>query len=144
MKTRTALLKEQGRTVLAAGGVEALLAQAKAANYCGQWIVLREHGTAPEELSRLYLAGGFANYIDVNNARDIGFIPNVPTSRISQVGNAALEGATIMLTSQQKRHDIEQLTRGIDHIQLETQTDFFDLFVEGCQFKPMKSNPTAD
>ena len=49
-----------------------------------------------------------------------------------------------MLTSQQKRHDIEQLTRDIDHIQLETQTDFFDLFVEGCQFKPMKSNPTAD
>lgn len=120
------------------------LAQAKAANYCGQWIVLREHGTAPEELSRLYLAGGFANYIDVNNAKDIGFIPDVPNSRISQVGNAALEGATIMLTSQQKRHDIEQLTRDIDHIQLETQTDFFDLFVEGCQFKPMKSNPTAD
>lgn len=116
------------------------LAQAKAANYCGQWIVLREHGTAPEDLSRLFLAGGFANYIDVDNARDIGFIANVPSERISQVGNAALEGATIMLTSGTKRREIELLTRDIEHVELETKSDFFDLFVEGCQFKPMKQD----
>ncbi|MBT5318637.1 MAG: DUF4445 domain-containing protein [Chloroflexi bacterium] len=116
------------------------LAQAKAANYCGQWIVMREHGTAPEDLTRLYLAGGFANYINVDNARDIGFIANVPNSRVEQVGNAALEGATIMLTSGTKRREIELLTRDIEHVELETKADFFDLFVEGCQFKPMKTD----
>ena len=114
------------------------LAQAKAANYCGQWIVLRQYGTPPEGLSRMYLAGGFANYINVENARDIGFIANVPLDRVSQVGNAALEGATIMLTSRVKRREIELLTRDIEHVELETSPDFFDLFVEGCQFKPMK------
>ena len=116
------------------------LAQAKAANYCGQWIVLREYGAPPEGLSRLYLAGGFANYINVENARDIGFIANVPADRVSQVGNAALEGATIMLTSRVKRREIELLTRDIEHVELETMPDFFDLFVEGCQFKPMKQD----
>ncbi|MFP6595283.1 MAG: ASKHA domain-containing protein [Dehalococcoidia bacterium] len=116
------------------------LAQAKAANYCGQWIVLREYGTSPEKLTRMYLAGGFANYIDVDNARDIGFIANVSTDRVSQVGNAALEGATIMLTSRVKRKEIELLTRDIEHVELETMPDFFDLFVEGCQFKPMKQD----
>jgi uncharacterized 2Fe-2S/4Fe-4S cluster protein (DUF4445 family) len=116
------------------------LAQAKAANYCGQWIVLREYGTSPERLTRMYLAGGFANYIDIDNARDIGFIANVSTDRVSQVGNAALEGATIMLTSRVKRKEIELLTRDIEHVELETMPDFFDLFVEGCQFKPMKQD----
>jgi uncharacterized 2Fe-2S/4Fe-4S cluster protein (DUF4445 family) len=116
------------------------LAQAKAANYCGQWIVLREYGTSPESLTRMYLAGGFANYIDIDNARDIGFIANVSTDRVSQVGNAALEGATIMLTSRVKRKEIELLTRDIEHVELETMPDFFDLFVEGCQFKPMKQD----
>ncbi|MDA1256622.1 MAG: ASKHA domain-containing protein [Chloroflexi bacterium] len=116
------------------------LAQAKAANYCGQWIVLRKYGTPIENLSRLYLAGGFANYIDVENARDIGFIPNIPLDRVSQVGNAALEGATIMLISGPKRREIELLTRDIEHVELETTPDFFDLFVEGCQFKPMKQD----
>ena len=114
------------------------LAQAKAANYCGQWIVLRKYGTPLEDLSRLYLAGGFANYINVENARDIGFIANIPLDRVSQIGNAALEGATIMLTSRIKRREIELLTRDIEHVELETSPDFFDLFVEGCQFKPMK------
>ena len=51
------------------------LAQAKAANYSGQWIVLRKYGISPAQLKRLYLAGGFANYVNVDNAMSIGFIP---------------------------------------------------------------------
>jgi uncharacterized 2Fe-2S/4Fe-4S cluster protein (DUF4445 family) len=116
------------------------LAQAKAANSCGQLIVLREYGVPMDELSRLNLAGGFANYINVDNARDIGFIANVPSDRVTQVGNAALEGATIMLTSATKRREIELLTRDIEHVELETMPDFFDLFVEGCQFKPLQQD----
>ena len=27
--------------------------------------------------------------------------------------------------------------QAIEHIELETTPDFFDLFVDGCQFKPM-------
>jgi len=45
-----------------------------------------------------------------------------------------------MLTSAAKRREIELLTRDIEHIELETMPDFFDLFVEGCQFKPMQQN----
>ena len=112
------------------------LAQAKAANYCGQNIVLETTNTTPQDYSRLYLAGGFANYIDTQNAIDIGFIPNIPPDRITKIGNAALQGATIMLTNATKRQNIEQLTTQINHIELETNPNFFDHFVEGCQFKP--------
>ena len=45
-----------------------------------------------------------------------------------------------MLTSGTKRREIELLTRDIEHVELETKADFFDLFVEGCQFKPMKTD----
>ena len=54
------------------------LAQAKSANYCGQWIVLERYGTTPDQVSQLYLAGGFANYVDAAHAASIGFIANVP------------------------------------------------------------------
>ncbi len=114
------------------------LAQAKAANYCGQHIVLRDYGTPVDRVARLYLAGGFANYIDIENAIRIGFIANLPVEKIVKVGNAALEGATIMLVSGRKRGEIERLAAGIEHVELETAPDFFDLFVEGCQFKPME------
>jgi len=34
-------------------------------------------------------------------------------------------------------HSIEEIVRRIDHIELETTADFFDLFVDGCLFQPM-------
>ena len=113
------------------------LAQAKSANYSGQFIALRNYGLPMESVSKLYLAGGFANYINVDNALAVGFIANVPRDRIVKVGNAALEGATIMLLSTEMRSRIERLATTVEHIELETTPDFFEIFVEGCMFKPM-------
>jgi uncharacterized 2Fe-2S/4Fe-4S cluster protein (DUF4445 family) len=115
------------------------LAQAKAANYCGQAIVLREYGLPIEKFEKLYLAGGFANYVDESNAINIGFIANMPLDKVEKVGNASLEGAVIMLLSTVKREEIEKLTSTVEHVELETAPDFFEFFVEGCMFKPMES-----
>ena len=116
------------------------LSQAKSANYCGQFITLRRYGTPLEAISRLYLAGGFANYLNVGNAVNIGFIANFPSKQVAKIGNAALEGATIMLLSYEQRRRVESLVERIEHIELETTPDFFDIFVEGCMFKPMPAN----
>ncbi|MBI3681616.1 MAG: DUF4445 domain-containing protein [Acidobacteria bacterium] len=113
------------------------LAQAKAANFCGQYIVLREAGLRPDQIQRLYLAGGFANYIDVDSARQIGFVAPVPPERVIKAGNAAVAGARQILLSRHKRKALEDFVKRFEHIELETSPDFFDLFVEGCQFKPM-------
>ena len=115
------------------------LAQAKSANYSGQWIVLRKYGVPVESISRLYLAGGFANYVNVDNAISVGFIANLGTEKVVKVGNAALEGATIMLLSQKMRETAEELVRRIEHVELETTPDFFEIFVEGCMFNPMST-----
>ncbi len=120
------------------------LAQAKAANYCGQFIALRHFGIEPAAVDNLYLAGGFANYVDVENAIEIGFLAPVPTERIFKIGNAAAQGAREVLLSRRKRQDIETLVKSIEHVELETTPDFFEVFVEGCQFKPMPANfPSA-
>ena len=116
------------------------LAQAKAANYCGQFIVMRHFGLNPTDVSQLYLAGAFANYVNVRNAIEIGFLPPVAEERIVKIGNAAVQGAKEVLLSQKKREEIERLVKGIEHIELETTSDFFEVFVEGCQFKPMPTD----
>ena len=43
-----------------------------------------------------------------------------------------------MLLSLQSRRKLEQFVSTVEHIELETVPDFFDFFVEGCQFKPME------
>jgi uncharacterized 2Fe-2S/4Fe-4S cluster protein (DUF4445 family) len=115
------------------------LAQAKAANFCGQAIVMRKAGAAPGAISKLYLAGGFAHNVDPGNAVEIGFLAPVPAERIVKTGNASLQGARELLLSERKRKLAAELARRIEHVELETEPDFFDLFVEGCQFKPMPS-----
>ncbi|MGD9537406.1 MAG: ASKHA domain-containing protein [Alphaproteobacteria bacterium] len=120
------------------------LAQAKAANYCGQYIVLRHAGASPADVARLYLAGGFAHYVDVANAALIGLLAAVPEARVVKVGNAALKGARLALLSRAKRRALEATVACIEHIELETTPDFFEIFVEGCQFKPMPATLEHD
>ena len=117
------------------------LAQAKSANYSGQYIVLRNYGVRLEDISRLYLAGGFANYVSVENAVGIGFIAGVAADRVVKAGNASLEGATLMLVSRTMRRTAEEMAKLVEHVELETTPDFFDIFVEGCMFNPMKTAP---
>jgi uncharacterized 2Fe-2S/4Fe-4S cluster protein (DUF4445 family) len=115
------------------------LAQAKAANYAGQLILLRHLGFDPADLNRLYLAGGFANYVNVANAIEIGFLAAVPVDRAVKVGNASVRGARELLLSRSARERVERLVRRIEHVELETTPDFFDIFVDGCHFEPMPS-----
>ena len=112
------------------------LAQAKGANAAGLRVVLDVYGAGLDKVSRLYLAGGFSRHLDVEAACRIGLVPDMPRERIVQVGNASLEGASIALRSVSRRAEIEQRVKRIEHVRLEAHPNFFDCFVEGCQFDP--------
>jgi uncharacterized 2Fe-2S/4Fe-4S cluster protein (DUF4445 family) len=114
-----------------------LLAQAKAANACGQRILLRRLGVTAKQVDRVYLAGGFANAVDVTNAIAIGLLAPVAPDRVERVGNAALRGAAGLLLSARRRAALDSLIGRIEHVELETEADFFDLFVDGCRFVPI-------
>jgi uncharacterized 2Fe-2S/4Fe-4S cluster protein (DUF4445 family) len=110
------------------------LAQAKGANVAGLRIVLDCYGIGLQDLSRVYLAGGFSRHLDLDAARRIGLIPDLPDGRLVQVGNAALEGASIALRSASRRRWLDETVTRVEHVRLETHPHFFDVFVDGCQF----------
>jgi uncharacterized 2Fe-2S/4Fe-4S cluster protein (DUF4445 family) len=115
------------------------VAQAKGANVAGLHTVLSSYGVQFDDIEVFYLAGGFGRHLDVAAAKRIGLIPNLPDSKFVQIGNAAIEGATIALLSTSKRAELEALVKTVEHCRLETHPRFFDFFVEGCQFKPIES-----
>ena len=51
----------------------------------------------------------------------------------------AVQGAMIALLSRSRREELERLVKSITHVELETDPDFFDHFVHGCQFVPVDS-----
>ena len=121
------------------------LAQAKAANVSGGQIVLKQAAIEAHEIERFYLAGGFANHLDLEAAQGIGLVPSLPLEIVQPIGNAAIEGATIALLSAARRGRVEDLVRKAVHVELETDETFFDHFVEGCQFKPVNvPRPSED
>jgi uncharacterized 2Fe-2S/4Fe-4S cluster protein (DUF4445 family) len=150
---RTLRMNEQGRfleagariTLGAAPGVFVSeadvneLAQAKGANAAGLRVLADVYGTGLDRIERLYLAGGFARHIDVDAACRIGLIPDLPRDRIVKVGNAALLGASMALLSKSRRAEIERIVRHVELVRLEAHPQFFDFFVQGCQFVPFGS-----
>jgi len=119
------------------------LAQAKGANVAGLQIVAKRYGRSLAELDRFYLAGGFGRHLDLDATRRIGLIPDLPDEKIVAVGNLAIEGASIALLSQSRRRELETVVGTIGHVELETDPDFFDHFVTGCQFHPVGASLEA-
>ena len=117
------------------------LAQAKGANVAGLRIVAQSYGRSLAEVDKFYLAGGFGRHLDIEAAKEIGLIPDLPTEKIVQIGNAAIEGACLALFSVSRRRDMEERVKTIEHVELETDPNFFDHFVEGCQFQPYGVDP---
>lgn len=113
------------------------LAQAKGANVAGLRVVFDEYGLPFNKLELFYLAGGFGRHLGIAASKRIGLIPDINDSRIVQVGNASVEGACIALLSKSRRDELETLIKKVTHCRLETHPNFFDYFVEGCQFTPV-------
>jgi uncharacterized 2Fe-2S/4Fe-4S cluster protein (DUF4445 family) len=119
------------------------LAQAKGANVAGLHTVVSSYGINFDDIDVFYLAGGFGRHLNIEASKRIGLIPSLDSAKIIQAGNTAMEGATIALLSKSKRQELEDLAKRVEHCRLETHPDFFEFFVEGCQFKPVEPMPCA-
>jgi uncharacterized 2Fe-2S/4Fe-4S cluster protein (DUF4445 family) len=72
---------------------------AKSAIASGINILMKQSGLSFEEIDTLFLAGGFGNYINTENAMRIGLIPQQLRNRIIPLGNTSGTGALAALKS---------------------------------------------
>jgi len=108
---------------------------AKAAIGLGIAVLLEEAGIKPGDVSRLYLAGAFGNYIDIDNAIKIGLLPPLPRERIIPLGNAAGKGACAALLNTQALSAMRDIARRARHIELTSAPNFMDAFMSRLAFK---------
>jgi uncharacterized 2Fe-2S/4Fe-4S cluster protein (DUF4445 family) len=133
---REMFMIDQSRNIFVSEADINELAQAKGANAAGLRVLAHAYGVEISEIDRLYLAGGFSRHLDVEASCRIGLIPDISRERIHKIGNAALQGAAIVMLSSAQRDKLEELVKRVEHVRLETNPHFFDFFVEGCQFQP--------
>lgn len=97
---------------------------AKAAMHTGAVILMEEKKVMEDDLDHMYIAGAFGKYINPESARLIGLIPDVPTEKIDFVGNTAISGAKMALTSRQMRETAQRLSIKTRYIELMAAPDF--------------------
>lgn len=107
---------------------------AKAAITAGIRILLQEMGVTVDQISHLYLAGGFGNYIDHNSAIKIGLLPKKLREKVVPIGNGAGVGAKMALLSQEYSELAERIQTQTEYLELSTRTDFQNLFIDSLEF----------
>jgi len=104
---------------------------AKAAIAAGLEILLRKLDIRMDDVANVFIAGAFGTYINLENMRSTGMM-DFPLDRFHKLGNSALIGAKMFLFSDKELPDeILAITR---HINLESENDFQDIFVDKLSF----------
>jgi uncharacterized 2Fe-2S/4Fe-4S cluster protein (DUF4445 family) len=113
------------------------LQKAKAAMRAGAEILLKRMNLTKDNISMLYVAGAFGNYIDPESARTIGMYPEVPLERIIFVGNTAGTGSRMCLISKEMREYAEKISTSVRYYELAVDPDFQSEFIKAT-FLPHK------
>jgi len=110
---------------------------AKAAFFSGAIIILKylkNNLNSEQIIKQIFLAGAFGNYIDKENARFIGMIPDIPSDKIYQIGNAAGVGAQNCLLNTDFRKKAQELLKNVQYVEIATKKEFQREFAEAMYF----------
>jgi uncharacterized 2Fe-2S/4Fe-4S cluster protein (DUF4445 family) len=99
----------------------------KAALYAGAKLLMNRLGLS--SVDKVVLAGGFGSYIDPLHAMILGLIPDCELSRVYAVGNAAGDGARMMLLDRNKRSEAVWAARWATYIETAVEPTFQEEFV---------------
>lgn len=114
--------------VLTEADVENLL-RAKAAIYAGVTTLLGEAGFTIEAIERIYIAGGFGNYLNIGKAITLGMLPDAPEERFTFLGNTSITGAYLCLLSEELRNEAEEIASKMTYVELSVSGSFMDEYM---------------
>ena len=109
--------------------------RAKGAMFAGCQILLESIGLTFEDIERIYLAGTFGNYIDLEEAITIGLLPDLPRERFFFLGNTSLEGAKLALLYKDTLLKMEKVVNMMINIELSVYPKYMEYYV-GTLFLP--------
>jgi len=121
------------------------LLRAKAAIFAGVNILTGSLNIEFSDIDRIYLAGGFGNYLDKENAIVLGLIPDIEREKIQFVGNTSILGAKMALLSKDALDVTYQIAKKITYYDLITHPGYMDEFMS-AKFLPhtdMKKFPSV-
>lgn len=107
---------------------------AKAAIAAGMEMLLETAGAEMDEVSTLYIAGGFGSHLNVESAVTIGLLPQALKDKAKILGNAALSGAVQVLLNRHAREALSGIAAKSEHVNLGGDPKFNEMYIEKMFF----------
>ncbi len=111
------------------------LIRAKGAIYSGYQTLLTEVGLTIDDIDRIYLAGGFGSYIDLEKAMVIGLFPEIDAGKLKYIGNSSLMGARMSSLTNRIRRDVVDVVLRITGFELSETPSYMGNYT-ASQFLP--------
>src|SRR3989338_8459984 len=101
----------------------------KAAIYAGFSILLKEVGYTFDDIHKVYIAGGFGKFLDVEKAVILGMLPDISREKFEYMGNTSITGAYLCALSRKLREEAEEIARKMTYLELSVSRSFMDEYV---------------
>ena len=85
--------------------------------------------TKTKDLDKIYLAGGFGNFLNTKQAVTIGMLPDIPLEKIQFVGNTAIAGAKMVLLSRKAFEISEEIAKSMTYFDLMSHQTYMEEFI---------------
>ena len=106
----------------------------KAAISAGIKVLCSIAGVDMARVATVYVAGGFGSSLKSRDLKRLGLLPQGLGGRVKVVGNAAIEGAKILLTSLEARDEAAIIARDTRHVELFSEPAFNEEFYKSMAF----------
>ena len=108
--------------------------RAKAAIYSAAAALARHMGLGFNKIKKIFIAGGFGTYLDVDNAVRIGLLPDLERKRFIFVGNSSLAGARQILLSHEAMKKASEIAGKITYFELSVEPQYMDEYMAALFF----------
>ncbi len=108
--------------------------RAKAAIYAAAAILVKHVGLEFSRIKKIFIAGGFGTYINIENAIRIGLLPDLERSKFIFVGNSSLAGARAILLSYQALKKENEIAQKITYFELSVEPQYMDEYMAAMFF----------
>ncbi len=119
--------KEHQEIVITQADIDNLI-RSKAGVFASIKVLMEATETTSNDLEAVYLAGGFGNFLNIQQAVNIGMLPDVPLEKMRFVGNTSIAGAKTVLLSRQALETAEKIAEGMTYFDLMSHPGYMDEF----------------
>jgi len=102
--------------------------RAKGAIFSACQTMLDSVGMSFNDVEKIYVAGGFGNYLNLDDAETVGLLPRLSDGKFIFLGNSSVVGAYLVMVSEERRAKMFEVASKITYVDLSSEPKYMDQY----------------